>query len=47
MDEEKVLAAIAALRGEVGDLRSVVMGKLEQVQDQLTAVKADIAVVSL
>ena len=46
MDEDKVLAAIAALRGEVGDLRTVVMGKLEQVQDQVTAVKADIAVVS-
>ena len=46
MDEDKVLAAIAALRGEIGDLRSVVMGKLEQVQDQVTAVKADIAVVS-
>ena len=68
MDEDKVLAAIAALsvelgglradlraelqrgldevRGEVAGLRTVVMGKLKQMQDELTALRSDLAVTS-
>ncbi len=65
MDEDKVLAALAALRNEVmalrgemtglrgemtglrdgaTELRSVMMGKFEQVQNELTAIKSDLSV---
>ena len=50
MDEVRVLAAIAALRsellGEVTGLRTAVMGKLEQVQNELTAIRSDLTVAS-
>ena len=65
MDEDKVLAAIAALgqelRGEVARVearigalqapqdafRGAVMGKFEQVRDELTVIREDVGVVML
>jgi len=50
MDDDRVLAAIAGLRGEllgeVTGLRTAVMGKFEQVQNELTAIRSDLTVVS-
>ena len=53
MDEDKVLAALAGLEARLAGLqgstdafRGAVMGKLEQVQDELTALRADVSVVS-
>ena len=46
MDEDKVLAAIARLQTSMDAFRGDVMAKFEWVEDELTALKADISVVS-
>ena len=46
MDEDKVLAAIARLQASMDAFRGDVMAKFERVENELTALKADISVVS-
>ena len=46
MDEDKVLAAIAAIQASMDAFRGEVVAKFERVEDTLTSIKADISVVS-
>ncbi len=46
MDEDKLLAAIARLQASTDAFRGDVMAKFERVENELTALKADVSVVS-
>lgn len=46
MDENRVLAAVAAMQASMDAFRGEVMAKFERVEDALTSIKADVSVVS-